>query len=247
LSRAGVIPLIQGEADSSTLQRTREQVGAENFLRIEASMPANEIHRLLQEKGFVSSGRLKPAVPAMAASIPDRYKGFTVWFTGMSGAGKTTISSLLAERLRAVGAKVEILDGDLVRKHLSKELGFSKADRDENIRRIGFVCEMLTRNGVISIAAAISPYRSVREEVRKRISNFVEIYVDCPLDVLVERDVKGLYKKALAGEIPYFTGITDPYERPLAPEVAVNSSAETPEESLEKVWTKLKDLGLISF
>jgi adenylyl-sulfate kinase len=172
-------------------------------------------------------------------------KGFTVWFTGMSGAGKSTISHLLEERLRASGARVEVLDGDIVRTHLSKDLGFSKEDRDENIRRIGFVCELLARNGVIAIAAAISPYRAIREEVRERIPNFVEVYVHCPLEVLASRDVKGLYRKALAGEIPQFTGVSDPYEPPLSPEVTVNSFTETPEQSLERIWTVLGNLGLI--
>jgi adenylyl-sulfate kinase len=175
------------------------------------------------------------------------HKGFTLWFTGMSGAGKSTISKLLEERLRSIGAKVEVLDGDVVRTHLSKGLGFSKEDRDENIRRIGFVCELLSRNGVIAIAAAISPYRAVREEVRARIPNFVEVYVECPIEVLAERDVKGLYKKALAGEIPQFTGLTDPYEPPEAPEVVVNSSKETPEQSVERIWATLEHLGLVSF
>jgi len=165
----------------------------------------------------------------------------------MSGAGKSTLSALLQARLRALGAKVEVLDGDVVRTHLSKGLGFSKEDRDENIRRIGFVCELLSRNGVIAIASAISPYREVREEVRRGIERFVEIYVECPLDVLAARDVKGLYQKALAGEIPHFTGVSDPYEPPLAPEVTVNSAKETPEQSVERIWATLEGLGLISF
>jgi len=176
-----------------------------------------------------------------------RHQGFTLWFTGLSGAGKSTISSMLEERLRAAGAKVEVLDGDVVRTHLSKGLGFGKEDRDENIRRIGFVCELLSRHGVISIAAAISPYRAVREELRARIPNFVEVYVECPIEVLAERDVKGLYKKALAGEIPNFTGVSDPYEPPLAPAVTVNSSTETPEQSVERIWATLERLGLVSF
>jgi adenylyl-sulfate kinase len=175
------------------------------------------------------------------------HKGFTLWFTGMSGAGKSTISAALETRLRALGAKVEVLDGDVVRTHLSKGLGFSREDRDENIRRIGFVCELLSRNGVIAIAAAISPYRAVREELRARIPNFVEVYVECPVEVLAERDVKGLYKRALAGEIGNFTGISDPYEPPAAPEVTVNSSTETLDESLERIWATLEHLGLVSF
>ncbi|HKE25665.1 MAG TPA: adenylyl-sulfate kinase [Bryobacteraceae bacterium] len=175
------------------------------------------------------------------------HKGFTLWFTGMSGAGKSTISGLLEARLRGLGAKVEVLDGDVVRTHLSKGLGFSKEDRDENIRRIGFVCRLLSRNGIIAIAAAISPYRAVREQVRQTIDNFVEVYVECPVEVLAERDVKGLYKKALAGEIPQFTGVSDPYEPPAAPEVTVNSARETPEQSVERIWATLESLGLISF
>ena len=174
------------------------------------------------------------------------HKGFTLWFTGMSGAGKSTISALLEQRLRSAGAKVEVLDGDVVRTHLSKGLGFSKEDRDENIRRIGFVCELLSRNGVIAIAAAISPYRAVREEIRARIPNFVEVYVECPVEVLAQRDVKGLYKKALNGEIPQFTGISDPYEPPASPEVTVNSSQESPEESVDRIWATLERLGLVS-
>lgn len=175
------------------------------------------------------------------------HKGFTLWFTGMSGAGKSTISTLIERRLREAGAKVEVLDGDVVRTHLSKGLTFSKDDRDENIRRIGFVCELLARNGVIAIVAAISPYRAVREEVRARIGAFVEVYVECPIEVLAERDVKGLYKRALAGEIANFTGVSDPYEPPLAPEVVVNSSQETPQQSAERIWATLEHLGLVSF
>jgi adenylyl-sulfate kinase len=175
------------------------------------------------------------------------HKGCTVWFTGLSGAGKSTISTLLRERLCGAGAKVELLDGDVVRTHLSKGLGFSHADRDENIRRIGFVCELLSRNGVIAIAAAISPYREVRDSVRARIPNFVEVFMECPLEVLVKRDVKGLYKKALAGEIEHFTGISDPYEPPEKPELTIHSSLETPEQSVERVWHTLKSLGLIPY
>jgi adenylyl-sulfate kinase len=181
------------------------------------------------------------------AETTEMHKGFTLWFTGMSGAGKSTISRLLELKLRQLGARVEVLDGDVVRTHLSKGLGFSKQDRDENVRRIGFVCELLARHGVIAVAAAISPYRDVRDEVRARIPNFVEVYVECPVEVLAERDVKGLYRRALAGEIAQFTGINDPYEPPLTPEVTVNSSRESPEESVEKIWATLERLGLVSF
>ena len=172
-----------------------------------------------------------------------QHKGFTLWFTGLSGAGKSTIAERIYHRLKTEGARVELLDGDIVRTHLSKGLGFSKEDRDTNVRRIGFVSELLSRNGVIALVAAISPYRDVREEVRGRIGNFVEVYVHCPIEVLAERDVKGLYKKALAGEIGSFTGVSDPYEAPANPEVAVDSSQETIEASVERVWAQLRDHG----
>lgn len=174
-------------------------------------------------------------------------QGFTLWFTGMSGAGKSTIARNIEHRLRARGAKVEVLDGDEVRTHLSKGLGFSKDDRDENIRRIGYLCELLSRNGVIAIAAAISPYRAVRDEVRARIPDFVEVYVECPLETLAARDVKGLYKQAQAGAIAQFTGVSDPYEPPLHPEITVNSSRETADESADRIWATLEHLGLIRF
>jgi adenylyl-sulfate kinase len=173
------------------------------------------------------------------------HKGFTLWFTGLSGAGKSTVSEKVYAKLKEAGAKVELLDGDVVRTHLSKGLGFSKEDRDTNVRRIGFVCELLSRNGVIAIAAAISPYRAVREEVRASIGQFVEVYVHCPIEVLAERDVKGLYKQALKGEIPSFTGVSDPYEPPANPEVSIDSSREEIEASVEKVWRKLTELGLL--
>jgi adenylyl-sulfate kinase len=169
-----------------------------------------------------------------------------VWFTGLSGSGKTTASRLLAKRLENAGARFEILDGDVVRMRLSKGLGFSKEDREENIRRIGFVCELLSRNGVIAIVAAISPYRAMRDEVRANIRNFVEVYMECPIEVLAARDVKGLYKQALAGEIPHFSGISAPYEAPLQPEVTIHSGEEKEEEGVEKIWRKLHTLGLIS-
>jgi adenylyl-sulfate kinase len=164
----------------------------------------------------------------------------------MSGAGKTTAARLLEARLRAGGARVHVLDGDEVRRLLSRDLGFTKADRDENVRRIGFICELLSRNGVVAIAAAISPYRAARDDVRSRIERFVEVYMKCPVEVLIERDVKGLYRKALAGEIPAFTGISDPYEPPLKPEVTVHSSREGPEEGVDRIWLALETLGLVS-
>ena len=172
--------------------------------------------------------------------------GCTLWFTGLSGAGKSTLSVILEKELRARGQLVEVLDGDVVRTNLSKGLGFSKEDRDTNIRRIGWVCEVLTRNGVVAIAAAISPYRAIRDEIRGKVGRFVEVYVEAPISVLAERDVKGLYKKALAGEIKNFTGVNDPYEAPLNPEVVCHSDgSETPEESAAKILRKLEELGYV--
>jgi adenylylsulfate kinase len=173
-------------------------------------------------------------------------RGVTIWFTGLSGAGKTTICKALEQELRDQGYKVEVLDGDVVRENLTKGLGFSKEDRDENIRRIGFVAQLLTRNGVIVLVSAISPYRSIREEVRHRIGDFVEVYVSTPLEVCEQRDVKGLYKRARAGEIRQFTGIDDPYEPPLNPEVNCQTHQEVLEESLSKVWEKLAEMGYVS-
>ena len=172
-------------------------------------------------------------------------RGFTLWFTGLSGAGKTTLARLVESELRSRGRKVEILDGDIIRMNLSKGLGFSKEDRDTNIRRIGFVCELLTRNDVVAIAAAISPYREARDEVRNRIGSFIEIYVKCPLEVLSERDVKGLYRKALAGEIKNFTGVDDPYEEPLSPEIVIHTNMEKPEDSARRIIARLESLNLI--
>lgn len=153
---------------------------------------------------------------------------------------------MVAEQLRSRGYKVEILDGDEVRTNLSKGLGFSKEDRDTNIRRIGFVAKLLARNGVIAITAAISPYREIRDEIRRQHNRFFEVFVKCPLDKLVERDVKGLYKKAMKGEIPVFTGVSDPYEEPLSAELVLESDRETPQDSLGKLLGRLEQLNFIS-
>ncbi len=172
-------------------------------------------------------------------------QGFTLWFTGLSGSGKTTLARTVEGILRDRGFKVEVLDGDVVRTNLSKGLGFSKEDRDTNIKRIGFVCKLLTRNGVVAIGSAISPYREVRDFVRQEIGRFVEVYCRCPLDALIERDVKGLYRQALDGEIENFTGVSDPYEEPLNPEVIADTDREAPEESVRKIIGKLEELGYI--
>jgi adenylylsulfate kinase len=167
-----------------------------------------------------------------------------LWFTGFSGAGKSTIANIVVEQLQDRGRKVELLDGDEVREHLSKGLGFSKEDRDTNIRRIGFVASLLARNGVVAVTAAISPYRNVRDEMRSRIEHFVEIHVATSLEACEDRDVKGLYAKARAGEIPEFTGISDPYEPPLDPEIRVDTNGHTPEESAAVVVAWLEAHGL---
>jgi 3'-phosphoadenosine 5'-phosphosulfate synthase len=169
--------------------------------------------------------------------------GFVVWFTGLSGAGKSTLASMLSAELRTRGIGVEVLDGDEVRTNLSKGLGFSKEDRDTNIRRIGYVARLLARQGACAMTAAISPYRAIRDEQRARIGRFVEVYCQCDIPTLTARDAKGLYKKALAGEIKGFTGIDDPYEAPLTPEVVVDTAKESKEESLHKILAKLEELG----
>ncbi len=172
-------------------------------------------------------------------------KGFTIWFTGLSGAGKSTLSEVIQQRLKAHGRNVEILDGDVVRTHLSKGLGFSREDRDTNIKRIAFVCGLLTRNGVACISAAISPYRETRTWARQEIGNFVEIYVKCPIEVCRQRDVKGLYKLVDEGKIKNFTGVDDPYEEPENPELVIETDKETIEESVNRIFAKLIELGYL--
>lgn len=173
-------------------------------------------------------------------------KGFTVWFTGLSGAGKSTVAEMLYHEFQARQMKTEILDGDVVRQNLSKGLGFSKEDRDTNVLRIGFVAELLTRNGVATICCPISPYRETRDRVRAMIGEFVEVYVHATLDELSQnRDPKGLYKKALAGEIKGFTGVDDPYEVPERPELVLDTMVESPEGSLQRTLTRLRELGYL--
>jgi adenylylsulfate kinase len=173
-------------------------------------------------------------------------QGFILWFTGLSGSGKSTLTQFLAPKLRALGLKVEVLDGDEVRENLSRGLTFSKEDRDINVRRIGFVANLLARNGVCAITAAISPYAAVRQDCRQRAQvPFIEVYVNAPLAVVEGRDVKGLYKKARAGEIPHFTGVSDPYEAPSNPEVVVHTGQESVEASAQRVLDYLRSRGLI--
>jgi adenylyl-sulfate kinase len=172
-------------------------------------------------------------------------KGFTLWFTGLPGTGKSTLAGRVGSILRERGLRVEVLDGDVVRTNLSKGLGFSKEDRDTHIRRIGFVCHLLSRNDVVAIAAAISPYKTVREENRRLIGRFVEIYCQCDMETLKSRDPKGLYERALRGEIQNFTGVSDPYEPPDAPEVTVDTGREGVEASVGKIVAALEALGYL--
>jgi adenylylsulfate kinase len=173
-------------------------------------------------------------------------RGFTLWFTGLSGSGKTTVAEIVEHELRERIGSVEVLDGDIVRTNLSKGLGFSREDRDTNVLRIGFVANLLTRNGVGVVVSAISPFKEVRDQVRREIGEgFIEIFVDAPVEVCAERDVKGLYKKAYSGEIPQFTGVSDPYELPVDPEITLKTNEEEPADSARRVIAKLEELGYL--
>ena len=171
--------------------------------------------------------------------------GLTIWFTGLSGAGKSTLAEVIERRLKDQGRNVEILDGDIVRTHLSKGLGFSREDRDTNIKRIAFVCSLLTRNGVVCISAAIAPYREAREWARREIGDFVEVYLKCPIEVCRQRDVKGLYKLVDEGKIKNFTGVDDPYEEPENPELVIETDKESVGESVSRIFAKLVELGYL--
>ena len=177
--------------------------------------------------------------------LEDNQKGYVLWMTGLSGSGKTTIALILEDELRNRGLKVERLDGDIVRQSLTRDLGFSKEDRASNIERVTFVAKLLSRNGVGCICSFISPYQSIRDKVREDTTNFIEVFVDAPLETVIERDVKGMYKKAIAGEIPNFTGISDPFEAPLRPDIHVRTDIQTPMESAGKILGTLEDMGLI--
>jgi adenylyl-sulfate kinase len=181
---------------------------------------------------------------AKEAAVSEQ-KGFTLWFTGLPCSGKSAVADRVAEVLRAKGLRVERLDGDVVRQGLSQDLGYSKEDRDENIRRVTFVAKLLTRNGVAVLTSFISPYRELRAHARKEIGNFIEVYARCPVEVCMKRDVKGMYQKALRGEIKEFTGVSDPYEEPLAPEIILETDKETLEECAAKVIKRLNDLGYL--
>ncbi len=183
--------------------------------------------------------------PSSLASRYSLVRGATIWFTGLPSSGKSTIARVLEKRFRQWGLKCELLDGDVVRTNLSKGLGFSREDRDLNIKRIGFVAHLLTRNDVLAIASAISPYRETRDYNRRLIGNFVEVYVKCSIEECEKRDVKGLFKKARAGEITGFTGVDDPYEEPLRPEVVCETEKESPEGSADRVIRKLEELGYL--
>jgi adenylylsulfate kinase len=173
------------------------------------------------------------------------HKGFVLWFTGLSGSGKTTLAKLIEKELKARGIRIERLDGDVVRQNLTADLGFSKEDRDKNIQRVTFVAKLLSRNEVGVLASFISPYRATRDWVQSEVTNFIEVFVDCPLEACIRRDVKGLYAKALAGEIPEFTGVSDPYEAPLNADITVNTDKESIEESSAKIIGYLEEKGYV--
>lgn len=174
------------------------------------------------------------------------HPGFVLWMTGLSGSGKTTIALILVEELKKRGVRVERLDGDVVRESLTRDLGFTKEDRDKNIERITFVAKLLSRNNVGCVCSFISPYQEIRNRVRANTTNFLEVFIDAPLEVVIDRDVKGLYKKAIAGEIPNFTGISDPFEAPVNPDIHVHTDQQTPQESAQFLLTELENLGYIS-
>jgi adenylyl-sulfate kinase len=181
----------------------------------------------------------------MANDFRNNAEGYVVWMTGLSGAGKTTIALILVDKLRERGMKVERLDGDVVRQSLTRDLGFSAEDRKKNIERVTFVAKLLSRNGIGAICSFISPYQAVRDDVRANTTNFLEVFVDAPLDVVIDRDVKGMYKKAIAGEIPNFTGISDPFEAPKNPDIHLQTDQTTPEECAQIILDKLEALGYI--
>jgi adenylylsulfate kinase len=183
--------------------------------------------------------------PKSSGTMSKESRGFVVWFTGLSGAGKSTLAEALAPELRGLGKRVEVLDGDIVRTHFSRGLGFSREDRDANIARVAFVAHLLARNGIVVLVAAISPFREARDLARKTIGDFVEVHVCPPLEECIKRDVKGLYKKALAGEIAQFTGVNDPYEPPAAPEITIDTSRSSIETALRQLTATLRDLGYI--
>lgn len=180
-------------------------------------------------------------------STPFEQKGFVLWMTGLSGSGKTTIAKIVEGELRERGLKVERLDGDTVRQNLTSDLGFSKEDREKNIERVTFVAKLLSRNGVACICSFISPYTAIREKVRRETTNFIEVYIDADLDTVIERDVKGLYKKAMAGEIPNFTGISDPFEPPDAPDIHIRTDDQAPVDCANRILEALEDMGLIPY
>jgi adenylyl-sulfate kinase len=198
---------------------------------------------LRSDDGTATNESASQQISQSARHVNDQ--GFVLWFTGLSGSGKTTLAKLIEKDLVARGIRVERLDGDVVRQSLTADLGFSKEDRDKNIQRVTFVAKLLSRNGVGVLASFISPYRATRDWVRSEVTNFIEVFVDCSLEECIRRDAKGLYAKALAGEIPEFTGVSDPYEPPSDPEITVNTAEESIEESFSKILAYLEELGYI--
>jgi adenylylsulfate kinase len=179
------------------------------------------------------------------ASNAESRTGFILWLTGLSGAGKSTISSALLPRLETAGRRVELLDGDVVRTHLTQGLGFSREDRNTNVRRIGWVAGLVARHGGVALAAVISPYREVRDELKRTYPNFIEVFIDTPIEICAARDVKGLYAKARAGEIKGFTGIDDPYEPPTRPDVVIRTPETTVDQAVDQIITHLRARGLV--
>jgi adenylylsulfate kinase len=242
---SGATDFLETQDDMTAVVSVIRQKGLALGLLPELDNPSGSRHERPPERPPPGAGPSGTGIAAgLQGNLPDmeaNRAGATIWFTGLSGAGKTTAARLVSDILRRRGVPTELLDGDLVRENLSKGLGFSKADRDTNVRRIGWVCELLSRHGVFVCAAAISPYEAVRNEVRSKIARFALVHCTAPLDVLEARDVKGLYRRARAGQIQHFTGIDDPYEAPASPDVTIHSDgSEIPQSSAERVVEMLE-------
>ncbi len=242
---------ISGQPSPVTAEEVASQLGGRIDLIVNGGacpggVPSTIVDCTASPPTLLRRGAIAPAeLAAVVGAIHTMRQGFTLWFTGLSGAGKTTIAKRIEEEMRARGLRVERLDGDIVRQGLTRDLGFSKEDRDKNIERVTFVAKLLTRNNVGVLCAFISPYRARRALSRQEIGEFIEVYVECPLEECARRDVKGMYAKAFAGEIPNFTGVSDPYEPPENPEIVCHTAEETPEQSAAKIIAYLEQHGYI--